>query len=266
VGKVEAPGPKPHDMSVAILYMRGVDARGVSYEKPVIVFTPSERLEALRKAAKAKQFALRRHTLEKYGVVVWWRDVFRKSYNGKPAFFPTLDSFEKFAEDWIEENIKTKNVREDVKERFSRIIEEVTEKIDKFIYKEEKKEADVFEYEVNWDVSRYACIRADAIFKKGIEFFHGRISGSTKFYSGALFNRYICIRYQKSYYTRIYIWIKRGLDPLTVLEKIGEGGLQVLKDISSGDVDLRFNEDDLEVKEAIDYLKQLITAYRIMYE
>ena len=258
--------PKSREISVAILFMRWVDARGVSYDAPVIVFTPKEKFEALCKVAKSKRFVLRRYTLEKYGVVVWWRDMFRKSYNGEPSFFQTLDDFEKFAEDWIEKNIKTKTVRKEVKESFSRIIGEVTEKAGNFIYQKEKKESDVFEYEVNYDDNRYAWIRSNAIFEKGIEFFNGRIGGSSKFYAGALFNRYICIMYQKSYYTRTYIWIKRGLDPLTVLEKIGEGGLQVLKDISSGNVDLRFDEDNPEVKEAIDYMKQLITAYRIMYE
>jgi hypothetical protein len=55
---------KPSELSVAILYMRKF-----KYDVPVIVFTPRTRLKMLRGVAKAKKYALMRHTLEKYGIV-----------------------------------------------------------------------------------------------------------------------------------------------------------------------------------------------------
>ncbi|WP_288005898.1 hypothetical protein [Thermofilum sp.] len=251
---------KPRELSVAILYVRKP-----GYEVPVIVFTPRIRLKTLRKAASAKNYALRRYTLERYGIIAWWYDIFHKPYSGEPMFFWTLGSFERFIKNWASENIKTKRARDGAEERLKQVIEKALTEAEKFANPAKREKSEFLDFIVDSVLYPYAWRRERAIFEMGKPFYSIVESFPYAFYEGRSFKDYICLLISDRRDERRYVWIRRDLDPFTAVNKLVESGLLDFLDyISKRLPEVRFHEAP-DTKDAVDYFKKIIASYQFLY-
>jgi hypothetical protein len=250
---------KPSELSVAILYMRKFD-----YDVPVIVFTPRTRLKTLRGVAKAKKYALMRHTLEKYGIVVRWHEVFHKPYSGEPMFFWTLGSFRKFIENWIVENIRTKRAREGAEARLGRVIEKALAKGEKFAQPVKREKPEFLNIIVD-DLQYHSWKKARAIFEMGTLFYDIVEFAPDAVYEGRSFKDYICLLIEEGRGLRRYVWIRKDLDPFTAVDKLVKSGLlDFLDHISKRLPEIKFHETP-NTRDAIEYFKKMIVAYQVLY-
>jgi len=262
---------RPSELSVAILYMRKFD-----YNVPAIVITPRTRIKKLRGVAKAKKYALMRHTLEKYGIVTQWHDVFHKPYSGEPMFFWTLGSFRRFIERWITENIKTKRAREGAEARLGQVIEKALVEAEKFTQPAKKERPKFLDFVIDRDRQWYLWNKERVIFSKGKRLCY--INGEYSYVDceGRNFKDYICIMVQEEPSLRRYVWIRKDLDPVEALERIRENEEDVSRSMPyRGILDYIYNHlkhiieikfyDSPENNDAIEYFKKMIAAYQILY-
>ncbi len=251
---------KPRELSVAILYVRKPD-----YNVPVIVFTPRTRLKTLRRVARAKNYALRRYTLERYGVMAWWYEVFHKPYSGEPMFFWTLGSFERFIRNWVSENIKTKRARDGAEARLKQVIEKALAEAEKFTHPAKREKPEFLYILVDRDFNRYTWIRERAIFEMGSLFFSFVEFAPYTFYEGRSFKNYICLLISDGKDIRRYVWIRKDLDQFVAVNELAESGfLDFLDDISKRLPEIGFRETP-DTRDAIDYFKKIIAAYQFLY-
>jgi hypothetical protein len=248
------------EVSVAVLR-----ARKLYSEPVVIVFTPRTRIKTLRRVAKAKNYALRECTLERYGVVAWWYEVFRKPYRGEPRFFWTLGSFERFIEGWMAENIKTGKARDRAAGEIRGIIGRAVARIGEFAQPErgEKPAVLVIESEEN---DYRAWWREIRIFETGDVFFeHTEYNARIRAYEGRSYRDYICIMREEGRSARTYVWIRRDLDPASAIEKLEEeGALDIVAELAERSGDIKF-KDGPGVSDAVDFLKRMLAVYQMLF-
>jgi len=249
---------KPSELSVAILYMRKFD-----YDVPVIVFTPRTRIKTLRGVAKARNYALMKHTLMKYGIIARWHEVFHKPYSGEPMFFWTLGRFQRFVENWITENIKTKRAREGAEARLRRVVEKALVEAENFVEPERGGKSEFLDIIVERH-QYYSWKKARAIFERGALFYDIVVAVPYTVYEGRSFKDYICLLIDEENQRR-YIWIRKDLDPFAAVDNLARSGLlDFLDDISKRLPEVNFHETP-ETKDAIDYFKKIIAAYQFLY-
>jgi hypothetical protein len=251
---------KPRELSVAILYVRKPD-----YNVPVIVFTPRTRLKTLRKVARAKNYALRRYTLENYGIMAWWHEVFHKPYSGEPMFFWTLGSFERFIRNWVSENIKTKRARDGAEARLKQVIEKALAEAENFAHPAKREKPEFLDIVVDRDLYRYTWIRERAIFEMGKLFFSFVEFVPYTFYEGRGFKDYICFSISEGRDIKRYVWIRKDLDPFAVVNKLAERGLLDFLDYISKRLPEIESHETPDTKDAIDYFKKIIATYQFLY-
>jgi hypothetical protein len=236
------------------------------YSEPVvIVLTPRTRIRALWRAAKAKGYALREHTLARYGVVAWWYEVFHKPYEGEPRFFWTLGSFERFIEGWMAENIKTVKARDRAAGEIREIIDRAMARIGEFAQPERREKPAVLVIESEKNDYR-AWMREMRIFETGVRLFeHLEYNARMRAYEGRSYRDYICIMREEGRSARTYVWIRRDLDPLTAIEKLEEeGALDIVAELDERRGDIEFR-DVPEVSGAVDFLKRMLAVYQMLY-
>ena len=250
---------KPSELSVAILYMRKF-----GYDVPVIVFTPRTRIKTLRGVAKARNYALLRHTLMKYGIVARWHEVFHKPYSGEPMFFWTLGRFQRFIENWVAENIKTKRAREGAEARLRKVVERALTEAVNFVEPKKREKPEFLDIIVD-RLQYYSWKKARAIFETGTRFYDIVESVPYTVYEGRSFRDYICLLIDDVGSQRRYIWIRKDLDPFAAVDKLARSGLLYFLDyISERLPEVEFHEAP-ETRDAIDYFKKIIVAYQFLY-
>lgn len=250
---------KPRELSVAILYVRKP-----GYEVPVIVFTPRTRLKTLRKVVAAKNYALRRYTLERYGIMAMWYDIFHKRVPG-PMFFWTLGSFERFIKNWVSENIKTKRARDGAEARLKQFIEKALAEAEKFANSARGEKPEFLDIVVDRVLYRYAWIRERAIFEMGKTFYSIVEAFPYTFYEGRSFKDYICLLISEGRDERRYVWIRKDLDPFTAVNKLVESGLLDFLDYISKRLPEIESHETPDTKDAVDYFKKIIASYQFLY-